>query len=358
MANTTGQNRVQVSAIPIGAATVTARKLYRTAANAAQLKLLTTIANNTATTYTDSTPDASLGANIPITDTSGLLQPAGQIPAGATTIPVAGTVAFQSTGGWAVIGNGEQVIRYTGLGPGSLTGIPASGIGAVTAAISFNSTITAAAMLTGIPASGARAIQYGLTAGGELYLVVQVDDTARQTALAASIGGGPGVREEWIQDRRLSITEARARGQATLAWRPLDHVTLAYRCRDVQTAAGQTVTATFPAPINISATLKLQTVTIDNFRPLSESAADLSRPGVHESILVRGLAPQIAYGPLAMPITEPLGLTMTGAAQPGPSSITRKKRPSITRLMRSWEASGAIFLSMRRTIRPMRAPGR
>ena len=267
-ANTTGQNRVAVSAIPIGAATVTARKLYRTAANASQLKLLATIANNTGTTHTDAAPDATLGVNVPLTDTSGLQQPAGQVPAGATTIPVAGTAAFSATGGWAVIGNGEQTVRYLGITGGALTGIPASGPGSIGAAISFNSTVTAAPMLWGIPASGAGSIRTrNLTAGDEIYLVVQVDDAARQAALAADMHRGDGVRATWIQDRRLSVTEARARGSATLALHPLDDRRVTYTCRDLRTSAGKTVAVDLPAPTNVQGTFKIQQVTIGRFRP-------------------------------------------------------------------------------------------
>ena len=264
--NTTAANQIAVSAIPVGAASVTQRKLYRTAAGAAQLKLLTTIANNTATTYLDVLADASLGANVPATDTSGLTQPAGSVFPGATAIPIAGTSAFQASGGWAIIGNGEQVIRYTGLTAGALTGIPAAGVGAITAAVNYNSTITAAPMLTGVPATGARAITRALTAGDEMYLVVQVDDPTAQTTLATALGGN-GIREEWVQDRRLSIAEARARGQATIWTRPLDHVTLRYQCRDVLTAAGKPIVIALGFPININTTLTIQQVTIDNFRP-------------------------------------------------------------------------------------------
>ena len=78
---------------------------------------------------------------------------------------------------------------------------------------------------------------------------------------------GPGIREEWVQDRRLSIPEARARGNATLALRPLEDVTITYRCRDLRTASGKTITVNLPAPTNVSGTFKIQTVTIANFRP-------------------------------------------------------------------------------------------
>lgn len=65
VSNTTAANRTALSAIAAGPAATTARKLYRTVAGGTQLKLVTTLADNVTTTYTDSTPDASLGANAP-----------------------------------------------------------------------------------------------------------------------------------------------------------------------------------------------------------------------------------------------------------------------------------------------------
>lgn len=265
-ANNFTQNTVNVSGIAAGPSGTTARKLYRTAAGQAQLKLLTTLADNTTTTYQDKLADASLGANVPVSDTSGLKQPEGQINPGATAIRVSSTAPFDAGGGWAVIGNGEQIIRYATVTADSLTGIPASGIGAITAVVVYNSTISQAPMLTGIPASGARSIgPRPLVAGDEIYLVVQCDDTARQTDLANRVGG-TGIREEWLQDRRLSIPEARARGNATLQLRTLPQATLNYRCRDTRTAAGKTIWVDLREPINIQAPFRIQTVRIDNFR--------------------------------------------------------------------------------------------
>jgi len=67
--------QVALTDIPLGSAFVTARKLYRTAANAdrnipANYKLLATISNNTATTYTDNIADSSLTTVIPIRNTT------------------------------------------------------------------------------------------------------------------------------------------------------------------------------------------------------------------------------------------------------------------------------------------------
>jgi len=71
VANNAVNGKMEYSGIPIGGSLVTARKLYRTAANGSTYLLLTTLTNNTATTYTDNIADASLGAQAPTTNTTG-----------------------------------------------------------------------------------------------------------------------------------------------------------------------------------------------------------------------------------------------------------------------------------------------
>lgn len=70
VADKTVNGKVELTAIPIGGALVTSRKLYRTAAGGSTYLLLATIANNTATTYTDNIADSSLGAGAPSTNTT------------------------------------------------------------------------------------------------------------------------------------------------------------------------------------------------------------------------------------------------------------------------------------------------
>lgn len=70
VADKTVNGQVAVSGIPVGGASVTARKLYRTAAGGSTYMLLATIADNTTTTYTDNIADASLGAGAPATNTT------------------------------------------------------------------------------------------------------------------------------------------------------------------------------------------------------------------------------------------------------------------------------------------------
>ena len=62
--------KVALSAIPVGGALVTSRKLYRTQAGGSVFMYLATLTDNTSTTYTDNIADASLGAGVPTTNTT------------------------------------------------------------------------------------------------------------------------------------------------------------------------------------------------------------------------------------------------------------------------------------------------
>lgn len=269
--NTATANQVALTSIPLGAAAVTQRKVYRTAAGLSQLKLVTTIADNTTTTYTDSTADGSLGANVPTSDTSLLTQPSGNVLAGSTSLQAAGVGAFSASGGWALAGT--QVLRYTGISGNSLTGIPATGVGAIQATISFNATLTAAPVLTGIPASGPGSITFAVVKGEPVDLFVQEDDVLAQAALAAQLGGGAdGIHEDLITDRRLSHVEARARARARLellgARDSQGHVglvTITYHSRDINTHAGRVVSVNLGAPQTLSGDFLIQRVTIAGY---------------------------------------------------------------------------------------------
>lgn len=79
-ATTNGQ--VALSAIPVSSSSdVTSRKIYRTISGGTAYKLLTTIADNTTTTFTDNVADGSLGATAPTINTT-----SGKILAGGATM--------------------------------------------------------------------------------------------------------------------------------------------------------------------------------------------------------------------------------------------------------------------------------
>ena len=126
------------------------------------------------------------------------MQPNGQVPAGATSLILANPAPFAAGGGWAVVGNGEQVIRYTGKRATALTGIPATGPGAIVASISYNSTVTAAPALVGVTG-----ILEAIIRNSPIHVWVQRDDLAAQAHMVALDGGGDGVYEHiWSDERR------------------------------------------------------------------------------------------------------------------------------------------------------------
>lgn len=65
VADKTVNGQVALTNIAVGSTAVTSREIYRTTAGGSTYLLLATIANNTATTYTDNIADASLGAGAP-----------------------------------------------------------------------------------------------------------------------------------------------------------------------------------------------------------------------------------------------------------------------------------------------------
>jgi len=68
VANKAVDGQVSLTSIPVGPSGTTSRKVYRTVAgDTGDYLLLTTIANNTTTTYTDNTADSGLGAASPST---------------------------------------------------------------------------------------------------------------------------------------------------------------------------------------------------------------------------------------------------------------------------------------------------
>jgi len=254
-ANTATANQVQIY-FAIGGSGVTMRNVYRTTAGSAQLRYMHTFADNTTTTYVDAKPDAILGGNAPTSDTSGLTQPNGQVPAGSTAIIVANTAAFSAAGGWAVVGNGEQTIRYTGITASSLTGVPASGVGAIVASIAYNSTITAAPTLLGIAG-----ILETMLRDSPIHVWVQRDDVAAQAYMMSLDGTGDGIYEHIVSDERRSEASLMQVCDAELELYSRPLVTVTYATRDTKTKSGKTVTIALASPA-IAETLTIQDVAV------------------------------------------------------------------------------------------------
>lgn len=137
-------------------------------------------------------------------------------------------------------------------------------VGVAGGAAIMTSTVIQYRTLTGIPPSGAGSILYAILQGDPVNLLAQVDDASAQTALAALVGGD-GVQEDYIQDNRLSYTEAVARGTAWLTLRKSVEVSVGYHCRDPLTRPGRNIHVNLGAPTSVTGDFKIQHVTISTF---------------------------------------------------------------------------------------------
>jgi len=253
--------RVAISGVAVGPSGVTARKIYRSTANTTPLKLLATWADNTTTSGIDNLADSTLGVAPPATDGSGLQMAAGQVLPGTPTLPVSGTGwALPAPGGWAILGNGQQIIRYTGVSGNTITGIPATGPGALVAAVNYNTTITGAPMLLGVNTVGYTGLAAALIKGAPINIWVQVDDPGAQAALAARVGGS-GIVEHLIVDERRGEPSLIALCNADLALYGRPIVTLRYTTFDPKSKSGRPVRVHLAQPA-IDQTLVIQDVTI------------------------------------------------------------------------------------------------
>jgi hypothetical protein len=259
IADSSATNRVAIAGVALGPTGTTSRKVYRTTAGGAQLKLLTTIADNTTTTYTDAIADGSLGADVPTSDTSGLATVAGQINAGSTSILTASAGPFSISGGWVRLESG-QIARYGGISGNTLTGIPATGTGAIVTSVQYGSPIIPAPALTGV--SG---VVLPMQRGAMVHIWVQRDDLAAQgelIALDAAQGRvSDGIVEHTITDERRGEASLIALCDADLALFSRPIVTVTYATRDTKTKSGKPIVITLTNP-PISDTLTIQSVDI------------------------------------------------------------------------------------------------
>jgi hypothetical protein len=246
-------NQIAVT-LPIGASAVTTRELYMSPVGGSR-RLIQTIADNTTTAVTVTIADAAItGALEPTADTSGLQQPSGQVNPGSTVLPVAASAPYRAAGGWVTLGGG-QVVRHTGISGNTLTGIPATGSGAITTTVLFGQQAIPAPMLIGVTG-----LARPMLKGSAVHIWIQRDDLLAQTEHAARTGGD-GIVEFLIVDNRRGVDSLAARCEADLALFSRPIVTVSYATRDLKTKSGKPIVINLPSQ-GIATTLTIQDVTI------------------------------------------------------------------------------------------------
>ncbi len=161
---------------------------------------------------------------------------------GDTTLAVDDTRDFGASGGYALVGANQ--ITYTGksttMGPGNLTGIPASSTGSILTAI----------------------------AQGESVRVLAIQSDASAAAvIAALIGTGDGYLEHSIEDGQLGDAAARQTAAGDLLQNKSADKRITYKTKDLFTKSGKTIQVSLVNDDTgqyISGTFQIQRVVISN----------------------------------------------------------------------------------------------
>jgi hypothetical protein len=132
-------------------------------------------------------------------------------------------------------------------------GFSASGGEAKLEAMRITYTGKTSTTLTGIPASGSGSITHALTTGDSVNPLVTVEDVTSQNAY--------DIREEYVQDRRLSIAGATLRATALLALLKDPRVSGSFDSSDPNIRAGRSLMITMPE-WGLSAEVTMRSVTI------------------------------------------------------------------------------------------------
>lgn len=163
-----------------------------------------------------------------VTGVGGGGQTTAQANPGASSIAVNETGWYNGAGGLAI--SSENLIAYTG-----------------------RSTSSGAGNLTGVTG-----IDNAILVGDTVNVRVVKDDVPAQTALA-SLEGGDGIHEDWMENGHWSLSETDVRAQATLSAFKSTDVRGSYTSYDISTKVGQHVTIQLPRR-NMNVTVTVQKV--------------------------------------------------------------------------------------------------
>jgi hypothetical protein len=277
--------QVTLSAIPTGPTGTQARRIYRTLPGDTKFKYLTELSDNTTTTFVDVTPDGSLGSAPPLTNKAGGGKVAlSGIPAGGAGITqrLIYRADPDAPATYKYVDTLDNVTATTYTDDGS--NAPGQ-----TPPLTSPSSVS----LAGIPASGPGSIVWPIKSGDPVNILVIVDDVPAQTALATATGTS-GIREALIQDGRIGITEATARGTAYLKAQSRVVETVSHRSRDLNTRSGALVTVDLPPPTDLHGTYRIQDVGISTFHPAAGLPPNFAATSSSSRYTLEDLLRQIA----------------------------------------------------------------
>lgn len=181
---TTGNQKVNLTGIAVGPTGTTARKVYRTKVGATSLLLLTTISDNTTTTFSDTVADGSLGVAVPVSPSFG------------------GSVFGKNSGGtetWRLYTDGRAALTgpqtvNNGSVSGTITAyFPVWGTGMKLALVNANNWQSASAAIVNFPSAYASMVgAFSLFTGSGLWIPRKAGANQSTTLITALGGSGAG----------------------------------------------------------------------------------------------------------------------------------------------------------------------
>lgn len=153
---------------------------------------------------------------------------------GATAVTVTDISVITDAYGWVKVG--DQIIRFGGTSGSQLTGIAASGFGALTAAVTSGTQVT---WLGAIRLSNTGILfDPPLKPDEQVVQRVSVDDSTAQ-AIMAAIEGGDGIHEHIVTDNRLNVDGCLARAAQELDQFSTSLVTVSWETDDLNAKPGR-----------------------------------------------------------------------------------------------------------------------
>jgi hypothetical protein len=173
-------------------------------------------------------------------------------------------------------------VRYTGIGAGVLTGIPATGNGSITAVTRYGTPVLVQPRLFGIPPVGTGAITRAILRGDTLTIRLEKIDIAARDLMANYLKppGAPsanpedGIIELVVSDSRFGLVELLDHVDATLADRKDVQRTITFTSRDLSLQVGRLLSVNTTQP-PIVGTFRIHKIA------LSEIAVAGGRATVH-----------------------------------------------------------------------------
>lgn len=176
----------------------------------------------------------------------------GATATGATSLPLIDFAQMNGVGtggGWALIG-GRQYIYYTNGSGGSLTGIPATGPGAI------QSDVASGEAVINVPYLTVDALTRGIPKGTYVATITERNDAAAQAALAL-IEGGDGIHESTFRDRRFDVGQGDDLGDAELSYFSESLLRATWETEDMNARPGTQQVINLTVTDAVSATLTI-----------------------------------------------------------------------------------------------------